>query len=95
MFLKDKDQFLSVKPTFFEAGLKRLGIEFYLSGCCSWDNYTRFMGYLEQIRQQLVAKGEIPTLLDVHSFLWYIGSGYWRDGEGAERLKKAREKTAQ
>ena len=90
MFLKDKEQFVPVKPTYFEAGLKRLGIEFYLSGCCSWDNYKKFLGYLEQMRQQLVAKGEAPTLLDAHSFLWYVGSGYWRDGEGAKKLEEAR-----
>lgn len=95
MFLKDKEQFVPMKPTYFEAGLRRLGIEFYLRGCCSWDNYTKFLGYLEQIRQQLVAKGENPTLLDTHSFLWYIGSGYWRDGEGAKRLEEACKETGQ
>ena len=49
MFLKDKDAFVPVKPDAFEAGLRKLGIEFYLSGYCSWDNYTKFLGYLERI----------------------------------------------
>jgi len=29
-------------------------------------------------------------LLDVHSILWIIGSGYWFEGEGAKRVEKVR-----
>ena len=40
---------MPVRPDSFEAGLQKLGIEFYLSGFCSWDNYMKFLGYLERI----------------------------------------------
>ena len=90
LFLKDKQAFVPVKPTSFEAGLRKLGIEFYLSGCCSWDNYTKFLGYLERIREKLQAIEPETTLLDAHSILWIIGSGYWLDGEGAEKVEKVR-----
>ena len=90
MFLKDKHAFVPVKPTAFEAGLRKIGIEFYLSGYCSWDNYTKFIGYLESIREKLRAIEPDATLLDAHSILWIIGSGYWFDGEGAKVLEKVR-----
>ena len=90
MFLKDKDAYIPVKPDAFEAGLRKLGIEFYLSGYCSWDNYTKFLGYLERIRQMLLKESPRVTLLDAHSILWIIGSGYWFDGEGARKLEKVR-----
>ena len=90
LFLKDKQAFVPVKPTSFEAGLRKLGIEFYLSGCCSWDNYTKFLGYLERIREKLQAIEPETTLLDAHSILWIIGSGYWLDGKGAEKVEKVR-----
>ena len=90
MFLKDKQAFVPVKPTAFEAGLQKLGIEFYLSGYCSWDNYVKFIGYLESIRERLRSIELKTTLLDAHSILWIIGSGYWFDGEGAKRVEKVR-----
>ena len=91
MFLKDKDAYVPVKPDAFEAGLRKLGVEFYLSGFCSWDNYTRFLGYLERIRQMLLEIDSGTTLLDAHSILWIIGSGYWFDGGGAELVAQMRE----
>lgn len=91
MFIKDKDSFVPVKPDTFEAGLRKLGIEFYLSGFCSWDNYTRFLGYLERIRELLAEREPEASLLDAHSMLWMIGSGYWLDGEGAEKLEMVRQ----
>lgn len=90
LFLKDKQAFVPVKPTAFEAGLRKIGIEFYLSGYCSWDNYRKFIGYLESIREKLRAIEPETTLLDAHSILWIIGSGYWFDGEGAKRVEKVR-----
>ena len=90
MFLKDKDAFVPVKPTAFEAGLRKLGIEFYLSGYCSWDNYRKFLGYLESIRERLRSVEPETTLLDAHSILWIIGSGYWFESEGAKRVEKVR-----
>lgn len=88
MFLKDKGAYVPVKPDVFETGLRKLGVEFYLSGYCSWDNYTRFLGYLERIRQMLLGVDPETTLLDAHSVLWIIGSGYWFDGEGAKEIEK-------
>ena len=81
---------MPVKPTAFEAGLRKLGIEFYLSGYCSWDNYRKFLGYLESIRERLQSVEPEAMLLDVHSILWIIGSGYWFEGEGAKRVEKVR-----
>lgn len=88
MFLKDKEAYVPVKPDVFETGLRKLGVEFYLSGYCSWDNYTRFLGYLERIRQMLLEFDPETTMLDAHSVLWIIGSGYWFDGEGAKEIEK-------
>ena len=91
MFLKDMDAYVPVKPLGFEAGLRALGVDFYLSGFCSWDNYTKFLGYLERLRQMLLEREEGVTLLDAHSILWIIGSGYWFTGAGAEELAALRE----
>lgn len=90
LFLKDKDAYVPVKPDAFEVGLRKLGIEFYLSGYCSWDNYKRFLGYLERIRAMLIEIEPDVTLLDAHSILWIIGSGYWFDGEGAQEIAAAK-----
>lgn len=90
MFLKDKQAYVPVKPDSFEAGLRKLGIEFYLSGFCSWDNYTKFLGYLERIHAMLQEVEPETTLLDAHSILWIIGSGYWFEGEGARKLELVR-----
>lgn len=90
MFLKDMETYVPVKPDAFEAGLRKLGIEFYLSGYCSWGNYTRFLGYLERIRQMLQEIEPDTTLLDAHSILWIIGSGYWFEGAGAKTVASLR-----
>ena len=38
----------------------------------------------------LLKKDPDTTLLDAHSILWIIGSGYWFDGEGARKLERIR-----
>ena len=96
MFLKDKTTYVPVAPDVFETGLRKLGVEFYLSGCCSWGSYTKFLGLLGCLHEKLLEIEPDATLLDAHSILWIIGSGYWFEGEGAELLARIRsgEKTA-
>lgn len=70
-FLKDREKYFPVKPTFFAEYLKIMGID---SGCMnglSWKHITEFAEILQDIRLRIrpYFNGAI-TMLDTHSFVW-------------------------
>lgn len=73
-FIKDSSRFLPVSPGNFEKSLASVGIEYHLSGRCSWENYN---GFIEIVKEVQTVMQEVLTdtdvrLIDAHSFLWVI-----------------------
>ena len=46
--------------------------------------------HIQRIHAMLQEVEPETTLLDAHSILWIIGSGYWFEGEGARKLELVR-----
>lgn len=73
-FVKDKSKYLPVSPGNFEKSLASIGIDYKLSGRCSWDNYLGFIEIVKQVHtvMQMVLQDVEIRLIDAHSFLWVI-----------------------
>lgn len=72
-FLKDGGRYLPVRPTFFDNYFRVLGVDLRMSGRCTWENYTDYLGAMAAIRNHLDSFFGFdvpPTLLDAHSFVW-------------------------
>lgn len=72
LFLKDGCAYGPVRPTFFEEALELIGLNFLMSGQCSWQNYAQFNSLLTQIQRLLESRLRGATFLDAHSFLWML-----------------------
>lgn len=74
-FLKDRNQFLPMRPSAFDYAFELLGVEgFKLSGKASWGTYLVFIDLIKQVQVLLKAKLSGPVdLPDAHSFAWTIG----------------------
>lgn len=94
-FLKDRNQFLPMRPSAFDHAFKLLGVsEFQLSGNASWSTYLVFIDLIKQVQSLLKTKLSTPVdLLDAHSFVWTIGHTFpkWdnepEDGEDTDEEK--------
>ena len=76
-FIKDQSRFLPISPGNFEKSLASVGMDYRLSGRCSWENYTGFIDIVKTVRdvmQDILPDVEI-RLIDAHSFLWVINEG--------------------
>ena len=80
-FIRDESRYLPIRPTFFDEIFSFLGIDYTMTGKCSWDNYSGFIDIVSQIRNDLQSYFDglnIPhvnvTLIDAHSFLWMLRS---------------------
>lgn len=70
-FLKDRNIFMPVAPSYFDKGFKLLGIDFKTSHQCSWNNYQIYNGLLNDLKILLEEQiNSDVSLLDSHSFLW-------------------------
>jgi hypothetical protein len=85
-FLKDMHRFMPIQPTGFDRVFHKLGIEFTTLRNCSWENYSRFMRVLEEVRLALegVAGLKDIGLIDAHSFCWIFSTLLKRLPEGVE-----------
>lgn len=74
-FLKDIERFTPLRPQGLQAGLQDLGIDYQLSGRCSWENYSGFIDILQDLRPLISSKldGADVPLIDAHSFIWVLG----------------------
>lgn len=74
-FIKDSNRFLPTSPLKIDENFRYLGIDFSMSGKCSWENYCGFISIIKNIQNQLnkykFAQHSV-SLLDAHSFVWII-----------------------
>ena len=74
-FLRDKNQYMPIAPTYFDKAFEMLGIKLITSHKCSWDNYQAYNNALGNIRILITEKlQEEISLLDAHSFTWMLGT---------------------
>lgn len=72
-FVKDCNKYLPVRSSIFDDKLKKLGVKSELSGNCTWEKYSEFIGYVKEIQAFLKKSlNNDITLLDAHSFLWIL-----------------------
>lgn len=72
-FVKDKQNYMVMRPNNFAWRLKRIGVKQDCTYPPSWDNYMIYMDALREVRAFLSERHtgeENITLLDAHSFVW-------------------------
>lgn len=83
-YIKGPEKYLPVRPSFFENGLKRLGIDYEMCGKCSWKNYKVFIDIIKEIQQIMneclpLKEANSVRLIDAHSFVWIISQAAYVD----------------
>jgi len=77
-FLKSREKYLPIAPETFDLVFKSIGIDLKTSRKCSWDNYTKYLDVIHDVRNFLQVQNEFLSfevnLLDTHTFLWVLGS---------------------
>ena len=73
LFLKDRNQYMPIAPSYFDKAFSLLGASFLTNQKCSWENYLTFNNILSELKILLTDRleGEV-SLLDAHSFAWMI-----------------------
>ncbi len=88
-FIKDIKKYLPVRSSEFDKRFKLLGIDFTMAGKCSWNNYSRYLQIVDDIRYKLQNhyRTEIE-LIDAHTFIWMILSAkeYFECSENDKEL---------
>lgn len=70
-FLKDRNRFMPIAPSYFDKGFDMLGVNFKTSHQCSWNNYQIYNELLNELKMLLEEQiNSDVSLLDSHSFLW-------------------------
>lgn len=89
-FLHDPDRFSPIQPTTYDRAFRNLGIPLVTVRNCSWSNYRRFNGVLEQVRSLLASEAGLPLakLIDAHSFLWILETFQKPDAGGRVTTRK-------
>src|ERR1035438_3994618 len=75
-FIRDWNEFMPVKPTFFPKVFAMLGVPLEMRARCTWENYSEALARLREVQRHL-AGYDIPggvRLIDAHSFCWMLGS---------------------
>lgn len=74
-FLKNRNEYLPIRPQVFDSIFNLLGFNSDLAGHCTWEKYQQFNEWIKEVRAFLVLHVNAEmTLLDAHSFLWTIGT---------------------
>lgn len=72
-FIYDNARYLPISPGNFEKKFKKIGIDYQMSGKCSWENYRTFIRIIETIKDYMNEYLEVgANLLDAHSFIWML-----------------------
>lgn len=72
-FLKDRTKYLPIAPECFDKSFQYLGVHFWTSGRCSWENYTTYLSVIGGLRGMLAESlGIEVALLDAHAFAWML-----------------------
>jgi len=88
-FISDQERFLPISSGAFDEIFERLGIDLQTSHKCSWSNYQSFIKLMEEVRDELRKHIDDVSLLDAHSFIWFVGrypSGFAPRGPGEPSL---------
>lgn len=93
MFIKDDRQYLPVRSWIFsEQIFPYLHISFRMDGKCSWENYKQYISVVKDIQQvmedTLPVRGEL-RLIDVHSFLWFVGESGFQEWDPDPDIQNA------
>lgn len=85
-FLKDRNRFMPIAPSYFDKGFNLLGIDFKTSHKCSWSNYLTYNGILNEIKKILeeLINSDV-SLLDSHSFLWISARKFGNESDFLEK----------
>lgn len=73
-FLRDWDEFVPLKSTFFPNAFELLGVPHSMRNKCNWENYMGVVARLREVQRHLQGYG-IPggvRLIDAHSFCWML-----------------------
>lgn len=72
-FIKDRNQYLVVRPDMFIKRLETLGVHTTALNKCTWNNYSDFLDIVRTVQMKLQeTMNEEVTLLDSHSFIWMM-----------------------
>ena len=71
-FLKNSDVYQVVRPNNFAERFPLFGADHKYALNCSWDNYHRYMGVLNDVKKYLEKRHSGITLTDAHSFVWML-----------------------
>jgi len=72
-FIKDKDRYLPISPKHFEDAFKLFDIDIKLQYNCSWENYSKYLNLITQIKEEFQNYFGIKiNFLDAHSFVWMV-----------------------
>jgi len=75
-FVRNWQEFLPVKSSFFPRAFEELGVPHEMSMRCNWENYAGFLSRMRGV-QELLASYELPggvRFIDAHSFCWMLAS---------------------
>jgi len=83
-FLKDIDRFTPIHPTGFDRLFREIGVDFSTLRHCTWENYTAFLDFLQQMRPLIAQEAGLKTvrLIDAHSFCWIFTNLIEMESEG-------------
>lgn len=74
--------YLPIRPTTFDKVFNLLEVEFQTSKQCSWDNYTAYLGLMQELKELLSDRlGSEVTLLNAHSFAWVLGDSQMQESK--------------
>lgn len=72
-FIKDPDRFLPIAPQTFDTFFQSIGVDLQTEHRCSWENYSRYLDVISQVRDFLrKEQNDNISLLDAHSFCWMV-----------------------
>lgn len=70
-FLKDKDKYVPMRPSFFQDLFELLNIQSQSTKSCSWEHYMEFNQIIADLKDCIQSHFKEPiSLLDAHSFIW-------------------------
>lgn len=87
-FIRDWNEFMPVKSTFFPNVFELLGVPLETARQCNWLNYLGVLARFREVQRHL-ERYEIPNgvrLVDAHSFCWMLG---WRTSSSGDGIPVA------
>ncbi len=84
-FLKDKSKYLPLAPNYFDKSFEILGANFKTSKNCSWENYSKYVNLIAELKEMLSSTLNTEvTLIDAHSFAWMLSAQMEKENKLAD-----------